>query len=79
MKNLNDEGITKNVFLAGNTIVDAVRQNLEIANKKVDILKKLGLKKGDRIIYGGYSHEEIELANDKFIILELKDVLARVE
>ena len=44
--------------------------------KKAD---ELGLKKGDRIIYGGYSHEEIEINGDKFIILELKDVLAKVE
>ena len=41
--------------------------------------EEFGLKKGDRIIYGGYSHEEIEINSNKFIILELKDVLAKVE
>ncbi len=49
---------------------------IEIGSNKAS---ELGLKKGNRIIYGGYSHEEIEINNNKFIILELKDVLARVE
>jgi UDP-N-acetylglucosamine 2-epimerase (non-hydrolysing) len=44
-KNALKEGIEKDkIFITGNTIVDAVFQNLEIAKKKVDILKKLGLK-----------------------------------
>ena len=37
------------------------------------------LKKGDRIIYGGYSSEEFELNGEKFLIIEFKDVLARIE
>ena len=37
------------------------------------------LQKGDKIIFGGYSHEEIEIDNEKFIIIELKDILAKVE
>jgi chaperonin GroES len=49
---------------------------IEIENSKA---QELGLKKGDRIIYGGYSHEEIEINSSKFIILDLKDVLAKVE
>jgi len=37
-----NEGITKNrIFITGNTIVDAVFQNLEIAKKKSKILEKL--------------------------------------
>ena len=43
------------------------------------LAQELGLKKGDIVIYGGYSHEEIEINSDKFIIVELKDILARVE
>lgn len=37
------------------------------------------LKKGDKVIYGGYSHEDIEIDGQKYLIVELKDVLARVE
>lgn len=43
--NLIRETIPKNtVYLTGNTIVDAVHQNLDIAIKKSRILEKLGLK-----------------------------------
>ena len=40
------EGVPEGkIFVTGNTIVDAVFQNLEIAKKTVDILKKLNLEK----------------------------------
>ena len=43
-KNLLTEGVYKNkIFVTGNTIGDAVYQNLEIAKRKVDILNKLNL------------------------------------
>jgi len=43
-ENLLREGIEEHkIFVTGNTIVDAVYQNLEIARRKVDILKKLNL------------------------------------
>lgn len=37
------------------------------------------VKAGDRVIYGGYSSEEIELNGEKHLIIELKDVVARIE
>ncbi|MBU0760532.1 MAG: co-chaperone GroES [Nanoarchaeota archaeon] len=37
------------------------------------------LKKGDKIIYGGYSSEEFEFENQKLLIVDYKDVLARIE
>jgi len=37
------------------------------------------LKKGDKIIYGGYSSEDFEIGGEKFLIVEYKDILARVE
>jgi UDP-N-acetylglucosamine 2-epimerase (non-hydrolysing) len=41
-ENLLGEGIEENkIFVTGNTIVDAVYQNLKIAKRKVDILNKL--------------------------------------
>lgn len=39
------EGISKDkIFVTGNTIVDAVYQNLKIANKKLNLFDKLGLE-----------------------------------
>lgn len=33
---------------------------------------------GDRILYGGYSNEEFEYDGKKYIVVELKDVIAKV-
>lgn len=41
--------------------------------------KVLPLKEGDRIMYGGYSSEEFEVDDEKFIIVEFKDVIAKLE
>lgn len=41
------EGILEdNIFVTGNTIVDAVNQNLEIAKTKVNVLDRLGINNG---------------------------------
>ena len=40
--------------------------------------KELPLKKGDLILYGGYSSDEFEIEGQKYIILEYKDVLAKL-
>ncbi|RMD45346.1 co-chaperone GroES [Candidatus Pacearchaeota archaeon] len=41
--------------------------------------KEIPLKKGDRIIYGGYSSEEFEFNNEKYLIIDYKDILGVVE
>ena len=41
--------------------------------------KQLNLKKGDRVLYGGYSNEEFELEGETFIFVDFKDILARLE
>lgn len=41
--------------------------------------KPLSLKKGDRVIYSGYSSEEIELDGEKYLIIEFKDIAAKLE
>ena len=41
--------------------------------------KELPLKPGDKVLYGGYSSEEIELAGEKHVFVEFKDILAKYE
>src|SRR3989344_649500 len=61
LKNLYEEGITSDkVFLTGNTIVDAVFQNLALAEKKVDILEKLNLKKKNYILVTVHRSENVD-------------------
>lgn len=40
--------------------------------------KTIPLKEGDKILYGGYSSEEIEIDGKKYLIVEFKDILARL-
>jgi len=55
-------------------------------DKKQGIIIELGtfketlsLKIGDKILYGGYSSDEFEMDGEKYLIIELKDVLAKLE
>lgn len=41
--------------------------------------RDLPVKKGDRVIYGGYSSEEIEINGQKHLLVEFKDILAKIE
>ncbi|MFW5746735.1 MAG: co-chaperone GroES [Nanoarchaeota archaeon] len=40
--------------------------------------KPLPLSKGDRILYGGYSSDDFEMDGNTYIILDYKDVLAKL-
>lgn len=41
--------------------------------------KELPLKKGDHVLYGGYSSDEFEFDGKKYIVIDFKDVLAKLE
>lgn len=41
--------------------------------------KELPLNKGDKIIYGGYSSDEVTIDGEKYIFIDFKDVLAKFE
>jgi len=58
------EGIDeKKIFVTGNTIVDAVYQNIEIANRKVDILEKLNLNKNEYFLVTAHREENVDAKN----------------
>ena len=55
------EGIPdETIHVTGNTIVDAVFQNLDIAKQRVDILPKLGLIKGDFFLVTAHRAENVD-------------------
>ena len=59
--NLLKEGIPDNkIFVTGNTIVDSVYQNREIARRKVDVLKNLGLKAGEYFLVTAHRAENVD-------------------
>jgi len=41
--------------------------------------KEFPIHKGDVILYSGYSSEELEFDGEKYLILESKDVIAKIE
>jgi UDP-N-acetylglucosamine 2-epimerase (non-hydrolysing) len=60
INNIKEEGINKNVFLTGNTIVDAVNENLILAEKKVNIHKKLNIEKNNYIVVTAHRAENVD-------------------
>ncbi|PIR12982.1 UDP-N-acetylglucosamine 2-epimerase (non-hydrolyzing) [Candidatus Falkowbacteria bacterium CG11_big_fil_rev_8_21_14_0_20_39_10] len=61
VKNLLDEGISKyKIHHVGNTVVDALLQNLEISNKKLDILSSHNLEKKNYILVTAHRAENVD-------------------
>ncbi|CAB49471.1 non-hydrolyzing UDP-N-acetylglucosamine 2-epimerase [Pyrococcus abyssi] len=71
-KNLEREGIRENVFVVGNTIVDAVLQNSKIAEKKSKILSELGLEPKSYILVTAHRKENVD---NKDRLKKLVDIL----
>jgi len=70
------EGIEKDkIFVVGNTVVDAVFQNLKIANKRFDVLKKIGLKEKNYFLVT--AHRPSNVDNEKNL-RKLFDILESV-
>ncbi len=40
---------------------------------------RIPLHHGDKVLYAGYLNEEFEYNNEKFIIVEYKDIIAKIE
>ncbi len=65
------EGIEKEkIFLTGNTIVDAVFQNLQISKKKTDVLKERGLHKNAYLLLTAHRQENVDEKDRLAAILE---------
>lgn len=61
LDNIAEEGIKAgHILLTGNTIVDAVNQNLKIAKDRVNILSKLSLKTNDYIVATAHRAENVD-------------------
>jgi len=63
-KNLLREGLEENkISVTGNTIVDAVYQNLEIARRKADALTKLNLSTKEYFLMTAHRQENVDAKN----------------
>jgi len=60
-ENLRKEGIAEEkIFVTGNTIVDSVYQNLEIAKRKVNVLADLGLSPKEYFLVTAHRQENVD-------------------
>lgn len=61
LKNLHQEGReAEKIFFTGNTIVDAVNQNVEIASRKTSILTRLNIKPKEYILVTCHRAESVD-------------------
>lgn len=59
--NLGREGITKGVFETGNTVVDAVQQNLELARCKSKAMRTLSLSSNSFVLVTAHRQENVDI------------------
>jgi len=60
-QNLLQEGITaEKITVTGNTVVDAVQQNIRIAHQKVHPLEELGLEPGNYVLVTAHRAENVD-------------------
>jgi UDP-N-acetylglucosamine 2-epimerase (non-hydrolysing) len=75
-QNLKNEGIgDEKIFVTGNTIVDAVHQNLAIAQKNTGAVKSLGLSKNGYFLVTLHRQENVD---DKRRLAGILDGLSRI-
>ncbi|AMQ19248.1 non-hydrolyzing UDP-N-acetylglucosamine 2-epimerase [Thermococcus peptonophilus] len=74
-KNLEREGITENVYVVGNTIVDAVLQNSLVAEKKSDVLERLGMKPKEYILITAHRAENTDSRENLTRLVEILESL----
>lgn len=76
--NLLNEGITEEkILVTGNTVVDSVYQNREIADRKVDILNDLGLKPKEYFLATTHRAENVDNRNKLREIIKCLELINR--
>ena len=74
-KNLEREGITENVYVVGNTVVDAVLQNAEVAEKKSGVLERFNLKPKEYVLITAHRAENTDSKENLEKLVEILESL----
>jgi chaperonin GroES len=78
IKTVKEEERTKGGIYIPESAKEKKKQGIVIEVGTIDE-KEFPIKKGDIILYAGYSSEELELEGEKYLIIESKDVIAKIE
>lgn len=80
VKPVTEEEVTKSGIVLPDTVEKEKKEEGEIvAIGDGEKVKKLGLKNGDRVIFGKYSGEEVKIEDVEYKVLKEEDVLAKIE
>ncbi len=78
IKPVKEEEKTRGGIYIPDTAKEKKKQGIVIEVGNIEE-KELPVKKGDTILYTGYSSEELEIDGEKYLILDAKDVIAKIE
>jgi len=80
VKPVTEEEVTKSGIVLPDTVEKEKKEEGEVmAIGDGEKIQKLGLNKGDKVIFGKYSGEEVTLEDIEYKVLKEEDVLAKVE
>lgn len=80
VKAVTQEEVTKSGIVLPDTVEKEKKEEGEVvAVGDGEKVKKLGLKTGDRVIFGKYSGEEVKIDEQEYKVLKEEDVLAKIE
>ncbi len=73
--------VEEEVTASGIVLPDTVEKKTKAVGEIVELgdgekLKKLGLKKGDKVLFGKYAGDEVEIDEQEYKILSYDDILA---
>ncbi|WP_094227952.1 co-chaperone GroES [Methanolobus psychrotolerans] len=79
IKSIKKAEVTESGIYIPDSVQEAKKEGIVVAVGTFEDGKELPLKKGDRVIYGGYKSDEIDLEGELHMFIDFKDVLAVVE
>ncbi|MBU0707977.1 co-chaperone GroES [Patescibacteria group bacterium] len=80
VKPLQEEEVTKTGIVLPDTVEKEKKEQGEVISVgNGENIKKLGVKAGDRVLFGKYSGEDVKIENEEFKVLKDEDVLAIIE
>lgn len=79
IKPIKEEEKTAGGLYIPETAKEMKKQGTIIELGTFDPKKELPVKKGDTILYTGYSSDELEIDGEKYLILNFSDIIARIE
>ncbi|HEY9207298.1 MAG TPA: co-chaperone GroES [Candidatus Methanoperedens sp.] len=78
IKPVKEEERTRGGIYIPETAKEKKKQGLVVEIGNIEE-KEFPVKKGDVILYTGYSSEEMEIDGEKYLILDSKDIIAKIE